>query len=135
MDQTKEKLKQMKDLAAKIRDLELDDPAVTHLGELSKDLKDALAEAKACDDIHGSNSAESAAAWNVVEGVASGVSGIAVTTTYRYSEAALKSHHDYAAVVDPESLDDAVDAFVRIEHLARLVNIEGERIAFIVGQK
>jgi hypothetical protein len=135
MDQTREQLEQMKTLAVKIQDLELDDPSVTRLGELSEDLKTALAEAKVADDIFGPNSDEAAGAWETVEDAASGGTTTA-TTHFRYSEAALTGHHhDYAAVVDPQSLGDALDAFGRIEHLSRLVNIEGERIAFVAMQK
>jgi len=105
-------------------------------------LSHALSEAKAADDIYGSKSIKASDAWNKVEQIAmdiniSGYSPLGCTTTdttasdqhLRYKESALRSHHEHATVLDVQSLDDAMSALMKLEHLTRLVAVEKCRLA------
>jgi len=129
MESTSEKILQMKVLATQLKNLELDDPKVTRLGQMSDSMAGALAEAKAASDTYGSNSEEAVGAWADLEKVAKGEELSASHPTYRYNAKALSPHHYFKAVVDPQSLEDAIEGFGRIQHLSRLVAIEKSRIA------
>jgi hypothetical protein len=145
LQQTQQKLQQMRALAEKLSKLESDHPSVVKLGELPQSLKLALAEAKAADDVFGPNSKESDTAWQIVEDAMMGdlddaqladSQGETQHVIARYQEAALRGHHhDYSVVVDPDSLRDAVDAFGTIEHVARLVRLETDRLATLLGKE
>lgn len=132
MDDSARQIKQMKSVATKIKDLETEDPQVTKLGAMKEEFAKALAEAKAADDVHGPNSKEAISAWDDAEKVSQGGSFAPDHPSYRYKEAAQGTHHMYRAVVDPKSLEEAVDAFGKIEHLGRLAAMESNRIGDIL---
>jgi len=116
----------------------------------------ALADAKAADDIYGPESIKASDAWNVAEQIVMdmNVAGYLAESSsptsssssslsslhddddadrLRYKESAMASHHDYNTVVDPQSLDDAMRALMKLEHLARLLVIEKNRLSFGFG--
>ena len=142
LQQTHEKLLQMKHLAERLSQLEQDHPSVVKLGKLPANLKLALAEAKAVDDIYGPNSQQSETAWQIVQETHSnGLKGTALTEIHgetqhanaRYKAVALEGHHhDYNTVIDPDSLKGAIDGIGRIEQLSRLVELEKERVQEIM---
>lgn len=132
LDETKEKLTQMRELVSQLRSLELSDPSLSKLGPDSEGLKKALQEAKAAMEVHGPGSPEAEKAWEVLEGCVDeeGECSIdAVASTNRYSAAALKAHHYYDAVVDPELLTESLDAFDSIEALGNFVQVEKNRLS------
>jgi len=133
----------LKALISSLEELELDDPKVTRsLGApLPEVLANALVEAKAADDIHGPCSASSNDAWERAEKIAMdlNVSGYKASMANAsdsemdhllYKKAAVMTHHDYLAVVDPQSLEDAMQALMKLEHLARMMNIETNRLIY-----
>jgi methionine salvage enolase-phosphatase E1 len=142
LQQTQEKLLQMKHLAERLSQLEQDHPSVVKLGKLPANLKLALAEAKAVDDIYGPNSEQSETAWQIVQEAhnddlkdtaLTDIQGETQHANARYKEAALKGHHhDYNTVIDPDSLKEAIDGIGRIQHLSRLVELEKERVQDIM---
>jgi hypothetical protein len=131
LDQGSEMIQQMKRICHLIQEMELNHPEVTKLGKMSTVMAQALSEAKAADDVFGPNSVEANTAWDIAE-MASTTTTIPDNTkdfsTNRYREAAVSSHHNYMTVVDWTTLDHAIDAFGKIEHLHRLVKMENHRI-------
>lgn len=127
MKGAKEKLSQMKILSNHLKDLELNDPSLTQLGEDSEKMRTALAEAKAAVDIHGPHSPEAESAWAVLDDCIDS-DECEVDSRYRYSAAALKAHHSYNAVVDAESIQEAIAAFEKIENFARFIELEKNRL-------
>jgi hypothetical protein len=114
---------------------------------LSSDLKAALAEAKAADNVFGPHSDQAYWKWRNVEDAVVGrldvncIDGELATSTstttsmmstmpnVRYLQNALSQHHhDYSAVVDTASIKEVVDALGTMEHFDRLVRIEAERV-------
>eukprot|EP01083_Nonionella_stella_P028880 79604_1 len=125
-----------------LREKEIDDPKVSKLGgPMPEALANALAEAKAADDIYGPSSLKASDAWNFAEQVAleMNIFGYPSSTpeyiseepnNLRYKEAAMISHHDYFSIIDIQSLEDAMKALMKLEHLTRLVAIEKNRLSF-----
>ena len=127
LNDTKEKLVQMKVLTASIKDLELADPSLAKLEGDDDQVKKALAEAKAAMEVHGPGSQEAMEAWEALEKCASDQE-CQVDSNYRYSAAALKAHHYYNAVMDTTLLTEAIDAFDTITGLEKYVNVEKSRL-------
>lgn len=146
----------LKDTAHQLQTLEIQHPRVSNwaLGEVSSDLKAALAQAKASDDVYGPQSDHAYWKWrnvedvvlerldvNCIDGEIAAVAdedngsdktskkATAANSNVRYLMTALEQrHHDYSAVVDTESIQAAVDALGTIEHFDRLVRFEVERM-------
>eukprot|EP00565_Helicotheca_tamesis_P006330 CAMPEP_0185728572 /NCGR_PEP_ID=MMETSP1171-20130828/3900_1 /TAXON_ID=374046 /ORGANISM="Helicotheca tamensis, Strain CCMP826" /LENGTH=242 /DNA_ID=CAMNT_0028397295 /DNA_START=97 /DNA_END=825 /DNA_ORIENTATION=+ len=127
MKETKEKLSQMKTLANHLMELELTDPSLTQLGPEAENIRNALAEAKAAVGVHGPHSPEAESAWSALDDCVN-LDECEVDSHYRYSAAALKAHHSYDAVVDAESIQEAIEAFEKIENFARFVEVEKNRL-------
>lgn len=131
-------IRQIRVLGTTIMNMELEDPKATKLGKMSDAMATALAEAKAADDVYGPNSEEARIAWDEAERVSRlgpttlttmASPGHHASSTHRYMETALTSHHYYATVVDPQTLSQTIDAIGKLEHLERLVRMERNRIA------
>ena len=134
-------------LLSKLKDVEVSEPKMTKLGgPLPEVLANALADAKAADDIYGPASLKASDAWNMAEqiamdmnvaGYSSSVADVSDTQKdhLRYKETAMLSHHDYSAVVDLQSLDDAMDSLMKLEHLTRLAAIENARLSYYFENK
>ncbi len=127
----------MKTLCGTLKQLEVDDPQATKIGKITDSLAMALSEARASDDIYGPNSDEASDAWDNVQLFSSGVFPDGVRTakelkyetkSIRYKEAALTSHHHFYDIVDPRSLEEAIDAIGKLERFAHQVKIEKNRI-------
>jgi len=123
----------MRDLVSRLRDLELSDPSLSKLGAESEGLRRALQEAKAAIEVHGPGSADADAAWKNLEGCAEEHGGGECNAddylgNDRYSAAALKAHHYYDAVVDPELLSESLDALDSVEALSKFVKVEKNRL-------
>ena len=128
MEESGSKLSQMKQLASKLKELELEDRKVTKLSKMQEPFAKALAEAKAATDLFGVNSEESVEAWNDLKKISKGDNISSNHESYRYNAAALSPHHYYSAVLDPATLESVLDGFGMIEHLGRLLKIEKNRI-------
>jgi len=132
LQDTKEKLSQMKALASNLKQLELSDPSLSKLPAEAAPLKTVIAEAKAAMEAEGPNSPEAIKAWENVENCVDTVDGTgecSVDSTYRYSAKALKAHHYYDAVVDSEFLEEAVQALDTLDSLRRFIQIENNRLS------
>jgi hypothetical protein len=127
LNDTKEKIVQMKSLTASIKDLELADPSLAKLEGDDEDVKKALAEAKAAMEVHGPGSPEALQAWEALEECATSQE-CSIESNYRYSAAALKAHHYYNAVMDTTLLTEAIDAFDTIMGLEKYVTVEKSRL-------
>jgi len=128
---SKPTLDQIKSLSSTLKQLEIDNPRVMTGVHISDLLAAALAEARAADDIYGPNSVEATKCWDNAQLVSDRVSITGESSssnkdakTNRYKESAISSHHQYYTVVDPRSLEEAVEAIGKLEHLARQVAIE-----------
>jgi hypothetical protein len=137
-------IQSLKETAQQLQRLELMYPKASSwaMGDLSADVKAALAEAKAADNVYGPHSDQAYWKWRNVEDAMMGrldvncVDGELATNrstttmpNVRYLMNALDSHHhDYSAVVDAESIREVVDALGMIEHFDRLLRIEMERM-------
>lgn len=148
LNSCKANFKQIKEVSSALKELEISDPQLTKDLMLSNPLANVLAEARASDDVHGPNSPEAVSAWEKVQQMSSystrssndsvctrdeeknnGVeTNQAKKKTNRYKESALSSHHQFYTVVDPRSLDEAITAIEKLEHLARQVEIEKSRL-------
>ena len=130
---------QMKRICCLIQDMELNHPSVTKLGTMSTIMAQALSSAKSADDVFGPNSQEANAAWDIAEMASSDhgeqTGGMKGSTTHRYKEAAVSSHHNYMTVVDLTTLHNAIDAFGKIDHLHRLIKMESKRIDKVKGDE
>lgn len=107
---------------------------------MSDKLARALAEARAADYTHGSNSVESTRAWDHVKLVSSGVPDVVAdvlsnSKTNRYKESAISSHHEYFSVVDPASLDETIEVIAKLEHFAKQVDIECKHVESRGGEQ
>jgi hypothetical protein len=133
----------IRSLISMLKDVEVSHPKMAKLGgPLPEVLANALADAKAADDIYGPSSLKASDAWNMAEQIAMdmNIAGYPTTTManvsdtekdhLRYKETAMLSHHDYIAVIDPQSLNDAMEALMKLEHLTRLVAIEKARLSY-----
>lgn len=130
LEDTAEKLSQIKQLAIDLKELEIEDPTLSKLPATASGLKTALQEAKAATEVHGVDSPESEAAWNEVDFCTEVMGGVEcnVDSMYRYSAAALKAHHVYDAVVDATLLQEAEEAVGVLESLRKFVRIETSRL-------
>lgn len=130
LQETRQKMAQIKDMAANLRNMELHDPSLAKLPNEAEPLKSVLAEAKAAMEAHGPNSLEALKAWSRVEDcVDEQECLVEPTSSYRYSAAALKAHHYYDAAVDAEFLQEAVDAMETIDSLRRFIQVEHKRLS------
>lgn len=134
LDTVSNTLTHIKFLASTIQQLEINDPSITKGSpQISKHLADALQQARAADAIHGTGSTQASQAWDHVQLISSGVPDVVATVlqeskTSRYKESAVGSHHQYYTIVDPRSLEDAVEAIGSLEHLARQVRMECDHL-------
>jgi hypothetical protein len=131
LSETKEKLSQIKTLAANLKELDIEDPTLSKLPASASGLKTVLQEAKAASEVFGPDSKESVAAWNEVDFCTDVMGGVEchVDSTFRYSAAALKAHHLYDAVVDAVFFQEAQDAVEMLQNLHRFVRIEAKRLS------
>jgi hypothetical protein len=131
LQETKEKINEIKVLASNVQQMELNDPHIAKLPDDATGLKNALQEAKAAAEVHGPNSREAIDAWEAAQACMDRVNGeeCSVETTHRYSAAAIKAHHYYDAVVDREFLQEAIDAVDTISALRRFVSVENSRLS------
>ena len=128
---TRMNLGMIKDLAEQLKELELQDPSLSDLGSSpdAEALRKAVAEAKAACDVYGPESKEARLTWEEVDAAADHHAKREEShSSYRYSAAALKAHHDYNAVVDAQLLADAMEAVDKIEALALFVEVEKKRL-------
>ena len=98
MTETKYKLKEMRQLADQLKELELTDPSLTSLGSNpeAEGIRRALSEAKAAQDVYGAHSPEADEAWYALEGCFNEEEcPLESNGQYRYSAAALRAHHTY----------------------------------------
>ena len=128
---TKKNLVKLEELAQKLQDLELRDPHVAEM--LTNDaLKASVAEAKAACDAYGPASPQAATAWTAVDAAMAAeqeTSGQVLThPSYRYSAAALRSHHAYNSIVDTKLLEDSIKAVETILALDHFVQVEKTRL-------
>ena len=133
LEAAKENLVNLEVLAKKLEDLELRDPHVAEFESTYKSndaLKASVAEAKAAIDAFGPASPQAEMAWADVDAVVANDSEIAAIShpSYRYSAAALRSHHSYNAIVDAEMLKDSIQAVETILALDHFVQIEKARL-------
>ena len=131
LSETKEKLSQIKILAANLKELDIEDPTLSKLPATAAGLKTVLQEAKAASEVYGPDSKESIASWNEVDFCTDVMGGVEchVDSTFRYSAAALKAHHLYDAVVDAVFFQEAQDAVEMLQNLHRFVRIEAKRLS------
>jgi hypothetical protein len=127
LEDTNERLNQMKYLLESIQSLELQDPSLSKL-EGNEDLKKALAEAKAAVEVHGAGSEQAMEAWRQLEECSVDDTKCGTDSFYRYSAAALKAHHYYNAVMDTSLLQEAIGAFDTINGLRNYVQVEKNRL-------
>uniref|UniRef100_A0A7S4MSE7 Uncharacterized protein n=2 Tax=Odontella aurita TaxID=265563 RepID=A0A7S4MSE7_9STRA len=128
----------MRDLVSRLRDLELSDPSLSKLGAESEGLRRALQEAKAAIEVHGPGSADADAAWKNLEGCAEEHGGGECNADDSpgndgYGAAALKAHHCYDAVVDPELLSESIDALDSVEGVEQIREGGEESSEQVVG--
>ncbi|KAL7543756.1 hypothetical protein ACHAXR_013448 [Thalassiosira sp. AJA248-18] len=141
LKETSSKFAQMKDLVSQIKDLELKDPSLARIpDESSGALKAALADAKAAVSVYGASSAQAKNAWDKLDSCfGANEDGVLELTeecdiesnnahSYRYSAAALKTHHLYNAAIETATLDESLDAIGAIEGLAKFVGVEKRRL-------
>mmetsp|Transcript_46540 Transcript_46540/g.68786 ORF Transcript_46540/g.68786 Transcript_46540/m.68786 type:complete len:211 (-) Transcript_46540:128-760(-) len=129
LEGTKEKMHQIKNLATKLKELELADTSLSDIGSgpQADALRHTVAEAKAACDAFGPNSKEARLAWVDLQ-LAAENHKLLSHPTYRYSAAAIKAHHYYNAVVDGQLLTEAIDAVDSIQTLSRFVEVEKNRL-------
>jgi hypothetical protein len=139
LKESQSNLGQVKELVAQIKELELEDPSLARLADdgMGTALKAALAEAKAASEVHGPSSIQAIEAWDKLDSCFGDENGvlkvseecdIVSTSTYRYSAAALKAHHNYDAAIDTTLLQESLDAVGVLEALGRFVSLEKRRL-------
>ena len=135
LDSTSFNLSQIKSVVSSLQQIETDDPTITKCvsPKVSKTLADALQKARAADTLHGPNSDQAAKAWDHVQLISSRVPDVVANVLQdskknRYKESVVSSHHQYYTVVDPKSLEGALEAIGRLEHLMKQVKIESGRL-------
>lgn len=135
LDSNSFNLSKIKSLVSSLQQIETDDPSITKCvsPKVSKTLADALQKARAADTVHGPNSDQAAKAWDHVQLVSSRVPDVVANVLQdskknRYKESVVSSHHQYYTVVDPKSLEGALEAIGRLEHLMKQVKIESGRV-------
>lgn len=129
----------IKTLISYLKESEENDPKLSKLGgPLPENLANLLSEAKAADDIYGPSSSKSSDAWSRAENLAVDIdiSGMKASDVdeeskvkfNRYKEAAVTSHHDFSTVIDPNFLEETIEALTKLEHFTSLVVIEKNRL-------
>lgn len=117
----------------------MEEPSLARLADdgMGTALKAALAEAKAASEVHGPSSIQAIEAWDKLDSCFGDENGvlkvseecdIVSTSTYRYSAAALKAHHNYDAAIDTTLLQESLDAVGVLEALGRFVSLEKRRL-------
>lgn len=125
---------------------QMSDPNISKLGgPMPEVLANALSDAKAADDIYGPSDLKACTAWNKAEKIAMDMNVTGYTSRssmpnvfdkekrdhlHRYKESAMKAHHEFSAIIDTKSLEDGLEALMKLEHLARLVGMEKVRLDF-----
>lgn len=141
--QTQGKIAEMKQLTQRIHTLEDNHPGVTKLGKIPAHVKLALIEAKAVNDVYGPRSAQAETAWQCVteahrNGLGADMSQTEVQIETQFAtelseHSLLVGHeHDVNTVLDADSLEEILESLARIEQLARLVEIENDRVEEIM---
>lgn len=145
LDETKDKLARIKELADSIKTLEREDITLADLGDspTSAVLRKSVAEAKAAVDAYGPDSAQARLAWKDVDkasdeylhhvkqedGGDGDDTAMQSHPSYRYSAANLLAHHNYNAIVDSKILEDGAWSIDQLNALAHFVNVERARLA------
>jgi len=107
----------------------------TSRGASGDSLKAALSDTKAAVEVHGASSTEATTAWDKLDScIGSNTDGVlefsdecnidSEPSSYRYSAAALQTHHLYNAAIDTDLLDEALEALGMLKGLTKFVNIE-----------
>eukprot|EP00562_Extubocellulus_spinifer_P016666 CAMPEP_0178559372 /NCGR_PEP_ID=MMETSP0697-20121206/10909_1 /TAXON_ID=265572 /ORGANISM="Extubocellulus spinifer, Strain CCMP396" /LENGTH=218 /DNA_ID=CAMNT_0020192539 /DNA_START=19 /DNA_END=675 /DNA_ORIENTATION=- len=142
LDETKDKLARIKELADNIKTLEREDITLADLGDAptASMLRKSVAEAKAAVDGYGPDSAQARLAWKDVDKASDEYlhhvkqEDIGDDTkwqthpSYRYSAANLLAHHNYNAIVDSKILEDGIWSIDQLSALAHFVNVERARL-------
>eukprot|EP00977_Amphora_coffeiformis_P008004 scaffold1803_cov92-Amphora_coffeaeformis.AAC.27 len=138
LQDTKQKLSEIKQTVQRLSALESSHPGVAKLGKIPAHLKLALIEARAINDVYGPHSKQADMAWqNVADAHDRQQKELTVAevqlemqfATELSEESYMKGHeHDADTVLDMDSLEDVMDGLARIEQLARLAEIETERV-------
>lgn len=139
LSESQESFKNIQSLSKTLMDMELENPSLASqsLGNLSSDLAEALADARANSHVFGVTSSESKQAWKRARLIAQGTlpAGMEYWNKSKisdhnpkYNEKFVSSHHTMLTVVDPKILKDAIEAIERLEDLKRQVHIEELRI-------
>jgi hypothetical protein len=130
LEDTKEKMEQIKTLACNMKQLDLEDPTLRNLPLNATELKTFLAEAKAAVETDGGNSKQAITAWEAVDACLDALNGKENGNkgNGRYPVAAIKAHHYYDAVVDSVFLQDSIDAIEALVELRRFAKVEHERL-------
>jgi hypothetical protein len=139
LHESRESFEKVKSLSKKVMDLEMSNPSVASqsIGNVSTELADAMAMARANSDVFGVASPESNQAWKRARLIAQGNFPAGVeylkkdktgNHNPKYNGKFVEAHHTKLTVVDPKVLKDAIEAIDRLEDLARQVQIEELRI-------
>ena len=144
LDESRDKLERIKELADTIKTLEREDITLADLGDSpnASMLRKSVAEAKAAVDAYGPDSAQAHVAWKDVDKATdeylhhvkkedgdSDDGGWQSHPSYRYSAANLLAHHNYNAIVDSKVLEDGIWSVDQLNALAHFVNVERARLA------
>eukprot|EP01083_Nonionella_stella_P032435 88805_1 len=118
-------LANIKSTVSILKQLENDDPAITKANKkISRQLANALVEARIADTVHGTTSTEASKAWDHVQLVSSRVPDVVANVLLdseknRYKESIVSSHRQFFSIVDSRSIDDALEAISSLEHFTR----------------
>ena len=100
-----------------LREMAIDDPQTSKLGPVPEKLANAIAEAKVEYNMYGPRSLKAIEALKEAEHI------VEFLQEYN-SKDLVVSHHDYSAILDHGSLDDGLDALLKLKHFMRLVSME-----------
>lgn len=139
LDESKEAFQNVKSLSKKVLNLEMSNPSIASqsIGNVSSELADAMAIARANSDVFGITSPESNQAWKRARLIAQG--NFPADVEYlkkdkignhnpKYNEKFVNAHHTKLTVVDPKVLKEAIEAIDKLGDLARQLQIEELRI-------
>lgn len=132
LHESHEHLKQIEILSARLEEMEQHDPHIGDLGTQKQALKQAVAEAKAAIEAHGTASLETKNAFKAVDRLAAAKSEASLeqeSSDSRYSEAAIRSHHAYNTIVDKELIQDSMQAIEKLMAFEHFVQVEEKRLA------
>ena len=132
LHESHEHLKQIEILSARLEEMEQHDPHIGDMSSQKQALKQAVAEAKAAIERHGTTSIEAKNAFQAVDRLSSAKTGTNLdkeSSESRYSEAAIRSHHAYNTIVDKELLEESMQAIEKLMAFEHFVQVEEKRLA------